>query len=134
MLFTIVIHKDDDSDYGVSVPDLPGCYSGGSSLEDALAGAREAIECHIEGLMYDEEPLPPKADLEQYLAEAESPNQLAQIDINLDALSNDKERVNISIPKIVLHTIDKAADRSGKTRSAYLVEAGLSASRSDSAA
>ncbi|MCF6270740.1 MAG: type II toxin-antitoxin system HicB family antitoxin [Melioribacteraceae bacterium] len=33
MKFPIIIHKDPESDYGVTVPDLPGCYSAGSTLD-----------------------------------------------------------------------------------------------------
>ena len=58
MHYPIVIHKDPDSDYGVTVPDLPGCFSAGNTVDDALAQAVEAIECHIEGLMLDGEPIP----------------------------------------------------------------------------
>ncbi len=55
--YPVVIHKDKDSDFGVTVPDLPGCFSAGVSVEDALKEAREAIECHLEGLLLDGEPL-----------------------------------------------------------------------------
>ncbi len=48
-----VIHKDPDSDYGVTVPDLPGCFSAGSTIDEAMAMAREAIELHVEGLGSD---------------------------------------------------------------------------------
>ena len=57
--YPVVIHKDKDSDFGVTVPDLPGCFSAGVSVEDALKEAREAIECHLEGLLLDGEPLRP---------------------------------------------------------------------------
>ncbi|MDP6038920.1 MAG: type II toxin-antitoxin system HicB family antitoxin, partial [Candidatus Latescibacteria bacterium] len=53
MQYPVVIHKDDDSDYGVTVPDLPGCFSAGDTIEDALAQGAEAVLCHIEGLMID---------------------------------------------------------------------------------
>lgn len=34
MRYLVVIHKDKDSDYGVTVPDLPGCFSAGDSYKD----------------------------------------------------------------------------------------------------
>jgi predicted RNase H-like HicB family nuclease len=43
MRYPVVIHKDKTSDYSVSVPDLPGCFSAGDTLEDALTHAVEAI-------------------------------------------------------------------------------------------
>lgn len=58
MRYPIVIHKDPDSCYGVTVPDLPGCFTAGDTLEDALMQAVEAIECYLEGLLLDQEPIP----------------------------------------------------------------------------
>ena len=34
--------------YGAIVPDLPGCYSMGKTVDDALNSSREAIECWLE--------------------------------------------------------------------------------------
>jgi predicted RNase H-like HicB family nuclease len=56
--YPIVIHKDADSDYCVTVPDLPGCITAGDTLEDAQNQAVEAIQCHIEGMLLDGEPIP----------------------------------------------------------------------------
>ncbi len=44
MKYSVVIHKDSKSDYGVIVPDLPGCFSAGSTIDEALENAKEAIE------------------------------------------------------------------------------------------
>ena len=49
MKYPIVIHKDRDSDYGVTVPDLPGCFSAASTLEESMTMAAEAIALHLEG-------------------------------------------------------------------------------------
>ncbi len=38
---------------GVEVPDIPGCFSAGDDLDDAVATAREAIEGHFEILAED---------------------------------------------------------------------------------
>ncbi len=46
MRYPIVIHKDEGSCYGVTVPDLPGCFSAGYTLDETFEMAREAIEGH----------------------------------------------------------------------------------------
>ena len=51
MKFPVVIHKEDDSDYGVIFPDLAGCYSAGETFEEALNMAQEAAELHLEGYL-----------------------------------------------------------------------------------
>ena len=38
----------DECAWGVEVPDIPGCFSAGENLDDAIAMAREAIEGHLE--------------------------------------------------------------------------------------
>lgn len=54
MLYPIAISTgDQDHAWGVEVPDIPGCYSAGDDLDDAMAMAREAIEGHFEILAED---------------------------------------------------------------------------------
>jgi predicted RNase H-like HicB family nuclease len=67
MQYPIFIHKDENSSYGVIVPDLPGCYSAGDTIEEAIQNAHEAIECHIEGLLLDSESIPLKKPVEEHL-------------------------------------------------------------------
>ena len=43
MVYLALIHKDPDSDFGVSFPDFPGCVTAGKSLEEAKAMAAEAL-------------------------------------------------------------------------------------------
>jgi predicted RNase H-like HicB family nuclease len=66
MQYPIFIHKDEDSAYGVIVPDLPGCFSAGDTIEEAIQNAKEAIECHIEGLLLDNESIPLKRPIEEH--------------------------------------------------------------------
>ena len=61
--YPVVIHKDPESCYGVTVPDLPGCFSAGDTLEDALKQATEAIKFHIECLLLDGDPIPKLKDI-----------------------------------------------------------------------
>ena len=64
MKYPVAIHKDSDSDYSVEIPDLPGCFSAGCTMEEAVDMAREAAECHIEGLLIDSEQVPVPGDIE----------------------------------------------------------------------
>ncbi len=51
MRFPVVLHTDDGVRFGVTVPDLPGCFSAGNGIEDALASVVEAIDLHLEGMI-----------------------------------------------------------------------------------
>lgn len=124
MQFPIFIHKDENSDYGVIVPDLPGCFSAGSTIEEAIQNAHEAIECHLEGLLKDNEPIPLKKSVEQHL---ENPDfqggVLAVVDIDLSKISGKTVRINISIPERFLKQIDDYTQ--GENRSGFLVDAAM---------
>ena len=127
MLFPIVIHKDEESAYGVSVPDLPGCFSAGDTFEEAIESAREAIACHLEGLLLDDEPVPVKAPYEVHRANKDyKDGTWAMVAIDISKLSSKAKRVNITVPARVLAIVDQAAAREGETRSGLLVRAALS--------
>lgn len=66
MRYPVVVHKDKKSDFGVMVPDIPGCFSAGSTYDEALNNVIEAIECHLEGLLLDNEPLPVATSVDQW--------------------------------------------------------------------
>jgi predicted RNase H-like HicB family nuclease len=132
MHYPIVIHKDIDSDYGVIVPDLPGCFSAGSTLEEAINMAREAIECHIGGLLLDGGPLPALQAFEIHQANPEYAGGIwCLIDIDLSLFDDQAEQINITLPHRVLHRLDAHAQRKGETRSSFLARAALQAMRED---
>ena len=58
-----MIHKDKGTDYGVTIPDLPGCFSAAATMDEAIAMAREAIELHLEGMIEQGIPVPEPATL-----------------------------------------------------------------------
>jgi predicted RNase H-like HicB family nuclease len=116
--YIALIHKDAESDYGVSFPDLPGCVTAGSTLDEAMAMAREALALHIEGLLEEgadvPAPRPPDAiNREEAVA-------IAAIDV---PEKMKVERVNITIPALSLQRFDAFAARRGMTRSGLFVEA-----------
>ena len=50
-----IIHKDRDSDYGISFPDFPGCVSAGATLDEARTMGEEALALHVRGMIEDGE-------------------------------------------------------------------------------
>lgn len=64
MEYIAYLHKDRDSDFGVSFPDFPGCITAGKTLDEASRMAREALALHIQGMIEegDEVPQPSKVD------------------------------------------------------------------------
>lgn len=126
MRFPVVIHKEADSDYGVTVPGLPGCFSAGATIDEALENAREAIEAHLEGMLADGEAIPDQVPLEEHQSDPElADGTWALVEVDLAQLSSDVRRVNISLPERILTIIDRAARAEGESRSGFLAHAAL---------
>lgn len=54
MRYPVAIEPGDDTHaFGVIVPDLPGCYSAGDTLEDARTNAKESAELWLEAVLED---------------------------------------------------------------------------------
>jgi predicted RNase H-like HicB family nuclease len=65
--FTIVIERQPEGEYLVSVPALPGCYTEGSTLEEAREMATDAIRAYCASLLKHGEPIPCEYPEEQYI-------------------------------------------------------------------
>lgn len=124
MKYPIVIHKDPDSDYSVTIPDLPGCFSAGSSIEEAIRMAQEAAECHIEGMLIDSEPIPTPSDIEVHKDQPDFKNGIwALVEVDISKLSLKSKRINITMPERLIKTVDQYAKKYGSTRSGLLSQA-----------
>jgi len=126
MRFPIVIHKDNDSDYGVTVPDMPGCFSAGTTTDEALSNAIEAIECHIEGLLIDGDRIPTPRSVEHYQSDKNFRGGVwALVDVDVSKLSGKARRINITLPERILAQIDSFAALHGGSRSGLLAHAAM---------
>ena len=65
--YIALIHKDPDSDYGISFPDLPGVVSAGKTLDEAREMGAEALELHLEGMAADGDTTPEPSSLEEIM-------------------------------------------------------------------
>lgn len=128
MRYPVVIHKDENTDFGVMVPDIPGCYSAGETYDEALNNTREAIECHLEGLLLDGLSLPVATAMEHWIADASYQGGVwAFVEIDLSQISGKAKRVNITMPERVLNLIDLySKSHAVKNRSSFLTDAALS--------
>ena len=124
MRYPVIIHKDPDSDYGVTVPDLPGCFTAGDTIDDAIAQTAEAIECHIEGLVLDGNAIPTPRSIESHQKNPDYADGVwALVLVTLDKLPGESRRVNITVHEIVLALIDQYAKQHGETRSKFITQA-----------
>lgn len=126
MNYPVLIHKDRKSDYGVSVPDLPGCVSAGATVDEALAMAREAIELHLEGVIESTGVVPLPSSFERLRADPDFADGVwAIVSVDESSLRVRFTRVGVTMPQRVLDAIDRHAKHSGETRSGLLARAAV---------
>jgi antitoxin HicB len=65
--FTVIIDREPEGGYLVSVPALPGCYTEGRTLEEAREMAADAIRAYCASLLKHGEPIPKESLEEQFV-------------------------------------------------------------------
>jgi predicted RNase H-like HicB family nuclease len=119
-----LIHEADGA-FGISFPDFPGVVSGGRSLDEALMRGARTLAFHLEGMSEDGDPLPHIRSLEElrkdrrFRADAKG-SVIAAVPFDLPGRA---VRVNVTIEEHLLEAIDRAAEASGQSRSAYIASA-----------
>ena len=113
--------------FGVVIPDLPGCTSGGRTVDDALSNAVEAVTLWVEDAQADGEQVPKPRSADKLRKNPEVAAALARggvlayVPLVLDA--GRPVKANLSLDAGLLGAIDEAAERRGLTRSAFLASA-----------
>lgn len=62
MEYTVIFHQAEEGGYWAEVPALPGCFSQGESIEEAVKNIRESIEAHIEALKEEGQEIPEEGE------------------------------------------------------------------------
>jgi predicted RNase H-like HicB family nuclease len=117
---------NDEHAYGVVVPDLPGCFSAGDTLDEAVENSKEAIALWIETVLDDNGTVPAPGRLADHAKNSEFAGWLwAVVEVDGILLDDRTERVNISVPRRILARIDRYASAHGESRSGFLINAAL---------
>ena len=120
IIYHAVVHKDEDSAWGVHFPDLPGCFSAADDLADVQANASAAVMLYLEG---EKAPEPSAIEKIRDMAADDLAEGAFLLAVPYVYVSNRPQRINISIDRGVLDAIDAAATARKLTRSAFLTEA-----------
>lgn len=128
MKFPVVLHKDADSDYGVTVPDVPGCFSAGTTFSEALENVHEALALHLEGMVADGDALPQAKEVDEHLGNPDYEGGVwAVVDFDLTPYLGKSVRFNASLPENLLLRIDEKVNKDHRyaSRSGFLATAAL---------
>ena len=63
MKYSVIVHDAEEGGYWAEVPALPGCYSQGESVDDALENVKEAIALYLEVLANEDANIPVDSDV-----------------------------------------------------------------------
>ena len=127
MRYPMIVYKSEESSYGGLLPDFPGCYPMGETLDALLQDAQGAVEAWMEGEDPAIFPAPSTLETVQVSKDAKG-RTLALVDVDTSFLDSTTERINITVPRYAVGMIDKRAKALGMSRSAYMVKASLSQS------
>jgi predicted RNase H-like HicB family nuclease len=120
--YTAIIHKDENSAYGISFPDLLGCFAAADTWDGIPAAATEAID-----LWFEDQPDVEPASLGDIRQRQDVAAELAMgaVMMPLPYIPADTalERVNISMDRGLLRAIDATAKARKMTRSSFLASA-----------
>ena len=120
MHYVAVIDKDADSAYGVRFPDLPGCFSAADTFDEIIQNAIEALAFYFE----DRAAVPARG-IEAVRGEVAEDLAAGAVLMLIPHISDRRRsvRVNLSLDKGLLDTLDEAARTRGMTRSAFIAKA-----------
>ncbi len=109
------------------MPDLPGCFSAGDTLEEAMTNAEEAVMAWMEEALDHGREVPKPSSIDGLRRKHREWKAWVWALVNVDpALLDDTlERVNISLPRRVLHRLDTLARDAGETRSGFIARLAL---------
>ena len=124
MRYPIAIEPgNENTAFGVVVPDLPGCFSAGDTLDEAMAGAEEAIALWIDATIDAGSAIPTPSSLDAVRLNPEFSGWVfAVVAIDPALLDDTVERVNITLPRRVLKRLDALAEAAGSSRSGYVAQ------------
>jgi len=131
MKFIVAIEPGTETTaFGVVVPDLPGCFSAGATLDEAFDNAREAIDLWCETVIEDGGDVPAAKTLSEHQADADFADWIwAVVEVPVERYYGPAEKLNITLPRLLLAKIDEYARAHGETRSGFLAEAARNAMR-----
>jgi len=117
-----IVHKDEDSAFGVSFPDLPSVFSAADDEDEIIGNAIEALRLWAEDME-----LPAPSSLDAIRTRPDVREALAEgaFIVRIPLIEDDTRvvRANVTFEAGMLKAIDETARKRGLTRAAFLASA-----------
>lgn len=120
--YTALIHQDGDSAYGLSFPDIPGCFAAADSWDAIPSAVAEALDLWFEDMP---EVTPTPLDTIRSRPEVAAALTQGATLMHVPYIAKDAvvDRVNITMERGLLRAIDRTARERGMNRSSFLAAA-----------
>lgn len=124
-MFYVGIIDGKSGAWGVRIPDVPGAYGAGPTIEDAVRDATQGLSLVAADMRTDGEAVPRPRELAKLLAEAKRDGGPIDATVMIPLLIDKSRsvRANISLDAGLLEAIDAEAKRRGLTRSSFMAGA-----------
>jgi predicted RNase H-like HicB family nuclease len=124
MRYPILIEEGTETTaFGVVVPDLPGCFSAGDTLDEALDAAKDAAAAWLDATLDTGDIVPSPSSLD---AVRRLPGYagwtIGIIELDTALFDDAIERVNITLPRRVLRRLDDLAEARHQSRGAFIAD------------
>ena len=119
MLYPIAIERGDETHaFGVTVPDIAGCFSAGDTLDEAIESAKEAITGHLSVLVEGNEDIPLASLASKHIDNPEYAGYIwAVVEVDVSRYLGKSEKVNVTLPSRLIHMIDDRVSKDARYRS-----------------
>lgn len=118
-----VIVREENGVYSATVPDLPGVITEVDSLDELEGAVVEAALGWMEAELDAGRDIPLPSDITSLKTDDEYRDySWFFFDIDLEALSDKVETIDIGLPSRVLRRLDHLASQAGLSRSGYLTK------------
>ncbi|PKG80715.1 HicB family protein [Colwellia sp. 75C3] len=133
MKYAVVFTQGEkNSDYQVSVPDLPGCAISAKTIDIGMEEVTKAIKSHLAILAEYGEKVPNAKGLDSHRKNyiLENPHTFSQafwaiISIDITPYLGKSHKINVTLPELLIAQIDDKVSKSSdyKTRSGFIASA-----------
>ena len=122
MIYPVYVHLGDEQHaHGVTIPDFPGCFTAADTLDEIPRMVQEAVELYCEGEKLE---LPQPSSVEELKDDPAYQGGIWMlVDIDTTRLDTKPVRVNVSLPRGLVATMDEYAKTHGMTRSGLIATA-----------
>lgn len=112
---------DENTAWSVVVPDLPGCFSAGDTLDEAMTASEEAAAAWIDAALDEGRAIPRPSSMQDARKKGDFEGWVvAYVSVDPALLDDTVERVNITLPRRVLARLDAKAKEAGESRSSFI--------------